>query len=132
MLGHISFVLPGHSGQKAREVKRGLRSQRIMLPGRGRLTLTCVEACEVDAPADVTPVIWGLVTNRKLGAADALFEIVDWYRARWEIEMFFKEGEYETKGCKRCEVDFSTLFGRASKKLHCSGLAILDTSKGRL
>jgi hypothetical protein len=89
VLGHISFVLPGRSGQKAREVKQELRSQRITLPGRAGVTLTCVEACEVDAPAGGKPVIWRLVTNREAADADALIELVDWYRARWEIEMYF-------------------------------------------
>jgi hypothetical protein len=89
VLGHISFVLPGRSGQKAREVRQELRSQRVMLPGRAGVTLTCVEAYEVDAPAGVKPVIWRLVTNREAGDARALIELVDWYRARWEIEMFF-------------------------------------------
>ncbi|ANB71758.1 transposase (plasmid) [Paraburkholderia phytofirmans OLGA172] len=89
VLGRISFVLPGRSGQKAREVKQELRSQRITLPGRVSVTLTCVEAYEVDAPAGVKPVIWRLVTNREAGDADALIELIDWYRARWEIEMFF-------------------------------------------
>ena len=89
LLGHISFVLPGRSGQKAREVRQELRSQRVTLPGRAGVTLTCVEAYEVDAPAGVKPVIWRLVTNREAGDAHALIELVDWYRARWEIEMFF-------------------------------------------
>ncbi|PQV44143.1 IS4 family transposase [Paraburkholderia sp. BL21I4N1] len=89
VLGHISFVLPGRSGQKAREVRQELRSQRVTLPGRAGVALTCVEAYEVDAPAGVKPVIWRLVTNREAGDAHALIELVDWYRARWEIEMFF-------------------------------------------
>jgi hypothetical protein len=89
LLGHISFVLPGRGGQKAREVRQELRSQRVTLPGRAGVTLTCVEAYEVDAPAGVKPVIWRLVTNREAGDAHALIELVDWYRARWEIEMFF-------------------------------------------
>ncbi|MBB5503718.1 hypothetical protein [Paraburkholderia sp. MM5384-R2] len=53
VLGHISFVLPGRSGRKAREVKQELRNQRITLPGRAGVTLTFVEAYEVQAPADV-------------------------------------------------------------------------------
>ncbi|HZZ01609.1 IS4 family transposase [Paraburkholderia sp.] len=89
VLGHISFVLPGRSDQKAREVRQELRSQRVTLPGRAGVTLTCVEAYEVDAPAGVKPVIWRLVTNREAADAHALLELVDWYRARWEIEMFF-------------------------------------------
>jgi hypothetical protein len=89
VLGQISFVLPGRGGQKAREVKQELRSQRITLPGRAGITLTCIEASEVEVPAGVKPVIWRLLTNREADDADALIELVDWYRARWEIEMYF-------------------------------------------
>ncbi|WP_436231378.1 IS4 family transposase, partial [Caballeronia sp. LjRoot29] len=89
VLGHISFVLPGRSGQQAREVRQELRSQRVTLPGRAGVKLTCVEAYELDAPAGVKPVIWRLVTNREADDAHGLIELVDWYRARWEIEMFF-------------------------------------------
>ena len=70
-------------------MRQELRSQRVTLPGRVGVMLTCVEAYEVDAPAGVKPVIWRLVTNREAGDAHALIELVDWYRARWEIEMFF-------------------------------------------
>jgi hypothetical protein len=37
----------------------------------------------------VTPVVWQLVTNREAHDLDAVIELIDWYRARWEIEMFF-------------------------------------------
>lgn len=43
----------------------------------------------MDAPAGVKPVIWRIETNCEAGDAQALIELVDWYRARWEIEMFF-------------------------------------------
>ncbi len=51
--------------------------------------LTCVEAREIDVPAGVKPVVWRLLTNRDAQDADAVVELVDWYRARWEVEMFF-------------------------------------------
>ncbi|TCK31848.1 DDE family transposase [Paraburkholderia sp. BL8N3] len=89
VLGHLTFVLPGRSGHKTREVTQELRSQRITLPARVGVALTCIEAYEVDAPASAKPVIWRLVTNREVLDTDALVELIDWYRARWEIEMFF-------------------------------------------
>jgi hypothetical protein len=89
VLGQISFVLPGRGGQKAREVKQELRAQRVKLPGRGGVELSCIEACEVDAPTGVKPVVWRLLSNREVPDAHALTELIDWYRARWEIEMFF-------------------------------------------
>jgi hypothetical protein len=88
-LGEITFILPGRAGQKARELKQELRAQRVKLPGQAGPTVTCVVAQEVGAPAGVTPVVWRLLTNREAPDTDAVIELIDWYRARWEIEMFF-------------------------------------------
>lgn len=87
-LGEISFILLGRAGQKAREVKQELRAQRVKLPGRAG-SVTCVVAHEIGAPAGVTPVVWRLLTNREAQNRDTIVELIDWYRARWEIEMFF-------------------------------------------
>ncbi|MEF9388783.1 transposase, partial [Ralstonia solanacearum species complex bacterium KE056] len=46
-------------------------------------------AKEIAPPAGVKPVEWRLLTNRVPAGADELVELIDWYRARWEIEMFF-------------------------------------------
>jgi Transposase Tn5 dimerisation domain/Transposase DNA-binding len=89
VLGEITFILPGRTGQKARQVKQELRARRVKLPGRNGLELTCVVAREIGAPASVKPVVWRLLTNRQAPDADAVIELIDWYRARWEIEMFF-------------------------------------------
>jgi hypothetical protein len=89
VLGEITFVLPGRAGQKARQVKQELRAQRVRLSGRSGLEVTCVAAQETDAPAGVKPVVWRLLTNRQAPDADAVIELIDWYRAHWEIEMFF-------------------------------------------
>jgi IS4 transposase len=37
----------------------------------------------------VKPVVLRLVTNREAHDLGAVIELTDWYRARWEIEMFF-------------------------------------------
>jgi len=89
VLGEITFILPGRAGQKAREVKQELRAQRVRLPGRQELAITCLVAEERCAPAGAKPVVWRLVTNREVHDLDAVIELIDWYRARWEIEMFF-------------------------------------------
>ncbi len=57
--------------------------------------VTCVVAAEVGAPAGVKPIEWRLLTNRKTEDLEAAAELIDWYRARWEIELLFlvlKEG----------------------------------------
>jgi hypothetical protein len=89
VLGDIAFILPGRAGQKAREVRQALRASRIELPGKRQFSVTCVVAREIDAPAGVTPVVWRLITNRLAPHRDAVIELIDWYRARSEIEIFF-------------------------------------------
>lgn len=46
-------------------------------------------ARQVDAPAGIKPVVWRLLPNREAADADAVVELIDWYRASWEVEMFF-------------------------------------------
>ena len=41
------------------------------------------------------PIEWRLLTNRTAETLEAVAELIDWYRARWEIELLFlvlKEG----------------------------------------
>ena len=51
--------------------------------------MTCIVASELGAPEGVTPVQWRLLTNREAPTLVEVIELIDWYRARWEIEMFF-------------------------------------------
>lgn len=46
-------------------------------------------AREIGAPAGTKPVEWRLLTNREAPTAADVVELIDWYRARWEIETFF-------------------------------------------
>ena len=90
-MGQISFIMASRHGVKARPVRQQLWAQRIDLPaGKNRtIAVTCIVAREIDAPPDVKPVEWRLLTNRVAANVDDVIELIDWYRARWEIEMFF-------------------------------------------
>ncbi len=80
-LREIAVILPGCAGQKAREVRRlELRAQRVMLPGRKGLSLTCLVAEKRGARAGVKPVVWRLLTNREAQDLYAVIDIIDWYR----------------------------------------------------
>ena len=96
-LGRVGFELTAGRGRKARAVEQELRAQRIRLPDRqgGHVEVTCLIATEVNAPAGVKPVVWRLLTNRKVTSLEAGVELVEWYRCRWEVELLFltlKEG----------------------------------------
>lgn len=89
-LGGIRFMMPSRHGQAARVVRQCLWMQRMALSdGCDSVSITCLVAREVDPPAGVTPVEWRLLTNREASTFEAATELIDWYRARWEIELFF-------------------------------------------
>lgn len=99
VLGRIRFDMPAGRGRKARPVVQEVRAQRVVVKaGKGAvppLELSCVIVSEVDAPAGAKPVVWRLLSNRVAQTLEQASELVDWYRARWEIELLFlvlKEG----------------------------------------
>lgn len=54
------------------------------------LTLNVVGVTEVDAPAEVEPVEWVLLTTESIATEADVLRIVDYYRARWVVEEYFK------------------------------------------
>lgn len=97
LLGQVSFEMPRGRGRRARTVTQEIRAKRINLSDGqgGTLEVTCLFAREMGAPVGCQPVMWRLLTNRTVDTLAQATELIDWYRARWEIEMFFlilKEG----------------------------------------
>jgi hypothetical protein len=90
-LGEIAFMMAARQGVKARTVRQRLWLQRVELPAsKGKcIVATCLVAREFDAPAGVKPIEWRLLTNRAASTLDEAIELIDWYRARWEIEILF-------------------------------------------
>jgi hypothetical protein len=90
-VGEIAFSMGARPGQSARAVKQHIRIKRMNLAtaGEAPLMMSCVIASEVDVPDGHKPVCWRLLTNRDLTTLAEAIELIDWYRARWEIEIFF-------------------------------------------
>jgi hypothetical protein len=55
-----------------------------------QLTLRLIEVNETDPPDGAEPIHWRLLTTHDADDADAAWQIVDWYRARWTIEQLFR------------------------------------------
>ena len=96
-IGRIRFMLPAGRGRKSRMVEQDIRLQRLSLKdkSKGHIEVTCLIASEVSAPEGTKPVQWRLLSNREASTLEQASELIDWYRARWEIELFFlilKEG----------------------------------------
>jgi hypothetical protein len=96
-LGEVTFTLPPGRGRTARTVRQVLYAQSVRLAdGRGgHVQATCVIAQEIGAPPGAKPIIWRLLTNRTVTTLEDAAELIDWTRARWDIEVLFftlKEG----------------------------------------
>lgn len=97
VIGVVTFDIPAGRGRKARKVTQELRAKQVTLKDgkKGTLDATCIVATEINPPANTSPIIWRLLTNREVTSLKDVCELIDWYRARWEIELFFlvlKEG----------------------------------------
>ena len=51
-------------------------------------------------------MVWRLLTNRSATSLEAAAELIDWYRCRLEIELFF---DVLKNGCKLGELQLSTI-----------------------
>lgn len=54
------------------------------------LAVQIVYVTETTPPAGEEPIEWRLITTEPIDTIDHVHRIVDWYRARWMIEEFFK------------------------------------------
>ena len=92
-------VAPSRAGVPARVVTVALHAGMVTIcrPRHGRaqdapahLSLTMVEAREVDGNGEGTPLLWRLLTTIETIDADGAAEIVRLYRLRWRIEEIFR------------------------------------------
>ncbi|WP_441295166.1 IS4 family transposase [Massilia glaciei] len=98
-LGEITFMMGPRGTQKGRKVRQQLWAKEVDLPA-GRATTvkaTCIIAREIDTPVGSEAVEWRLLTNRSATTLDEVVELVEWYCARWEIEIYF---HVLKNGCK--------------------------------
>lgn len=103
--GEVRFTLPSRPGRKARSVRQQVWARRVRL-GKGQVEATCIVAREIGAPDGIAAIEWRLLTNRETAGFEAVVELIDWYRARWEIEIFF---HVLKNGCKVEALQLSTL-----------------------
>jgi hypothetical protein len=93
-------ALPAREGKrKARLANLSLRFGKVELarPGNTRdrnlppsVALTLVEVVELNPPAGEEAVRWRLLTTHNVFDAASAWQIVDWYRMRWNIEQFWR------------------------------------------
>lgn len=82
--------------RKARQATIEIRALTVQVkPPHARshlppVTVSIVMAVEVGGPGDGTDISWLLITTLPIGTVDEVLKIVDYYGARWIVEVFFR------------------------------------------
>ena len=120
-LGRLVFELPARPGRKARRVTATVKAKpvtfdRARRPG-GRLppaTVWAVYVKEIRPPTGESAIEWMLLSSMPAEDFEQARRLVDWYRCRWEIELYFR---ILKQGCRieqlRLETDQRLLNGIA-------------------
>jgi hypothetical protein len=92
-LGEVEFTLPAAPARPARLVRQSLYRTEVTLPahhGQPAVTVTAILAREEHPPAGEPAIEWRLLTNRTAETLEDVAQLIDWYRKRWLIEIFFR------------------------------------------
>ncbi len=87
-----------HPARKSRTAQLAIAATRVRLlsnpraaaSSRETLELNVVRVWEPEPPEGEAPVDWLLYTSEPVDEEEQLLRVVDWYRARWTIEEYFK------------------------------------------
>jgi hypothetical protein len=100
VLGQVEFELESRSGAKARMVKQEVRAMQLTIRvtqrrgHRGKIrpfSIHVIHMKEINPPEGSEPVEWFLLTTIDVAANfQKACEVIKWYLARWEIELYFK------------------------------------------
>jgi len=92
-VGEVEFLLPAAPDRAARRVRQTLYRQVVTLPARKGappVTVTAILAREENPPPGEKALEWRLLTNREAETLEAVVELIDGYRRRWLVEIFFR------------------------------------------
>jgi len=107
-----TIALPRTPKRAARQAKLEVRAIRVTVkPPHARsslptVTYNVVLVEEVDGPGDGTDVSWLLITSLPIETFAEIQLVIDYYVARWTIEVFFRV--FKT-GCRVEEIQLETL-----------------------
>ncbi len=108
-LGEVEFTLPAAPDRPARRIRQTLYRERIILPvrkGKPVVTVTAILAREKDPPVGEEGIEWRLLTNRTADTLEDVVQLIDWYRRRWLVEIFFRIWK---SGCRVETLQLGTL-----------------------
>lgn len=112
-LGTSEFTLPASGNRKARQVQQTIRATTVTLKPPARAikgyslppaTINAVYAKEENPPEGVEAIEWLLLTCLPISSFEQVSLILEWYVARWEIEIYFRVLK---QGCTIEKLQFS-------------------------
>jgi hypothetical protein len=96
-LGKLTFKLSRQADRPARRITLSVRALPVTFYGArrpgGRLPpvqLWAIYAIELKSPKGEEPIEWLLLTSVPVSNFSGACLVMQWYRARWEIELFFR------------------------------------------
>jgi hypothetical protein len=95
ILGKYEIEVAAKGGHSGRRAQVWVRAAEVSLAGRQggamqSVRVHAVLASEQNAPAGVSPIRWMLLTDIPADSYESARAIIQWYRCRWEIEIFFR------------------------------------------
>jgi hypothetical protein len=97
ILGEVQFEVSATSQRKARTATQTLQALRVPLkppPRKGKklpqISVYAVLAREINPPQGEEPMEWMLLTSLTITSLEKACELLQYYLARWNIEIFFK------------------------------------------
>lgn len=117
---YVSIEIPSNGSRKKRTAKLHIKYSSVTLDscpsgiktkrnaGRTDTQLWVVEAKEKDPPAGIKRLEWRLLTTLKVKTLDDAIKILQYYRMRWNIELYFKTLK---SGCKIEDCRLETVKG---------------------
>lgn len=99
--GQLAFTLPREirSNRNKRDVKLSVKYTKMVLKRPRKcsdkqspesLEMTMVSAKEIAPVDNKKPIAWYLLTSHEVNSYDDAVKIIEWYRARWQIEQLFR------------------------------------------
>lgn len=110
--GLYTTTLPATAYREAREARMQVAIREVQLggvEGPGRVSASApvyaVYVREISREKDIEPVNWLLFTSLPVETFEQAQTIIGWYKARWEIEMYFRTLK---QGCQTQQLQLET------------------------
>jgi len=99
--GYYHLDIPAHEGRQARTTRVEIKFFETTLKPPQRRASAVVEpllpldvwictVTETSPPPGIAPLRWVLLTNHPIESIEEACEKIHWYKARWQIEVYFK------------------------------------------